>query len=799
MPHSNLGLTSHEARKRLEVQGPNEVIPSDFESTFSQLKHALFDPMGLMLLGLSFLYLLIGDRTDAIVLFIAFIPVTAVDVVLELKASKALRALKATLNPKAKVLRDSQITEVPSRELVVGDVLVFEEGQTLPADGKVLEVATLTLSEAALTGESIPLDKSEGHFFYAGTTVLSGRGLGLVEVTGRKTQYGKIARLLEKTEAEVSPLRKKVDRLVKKVLSLALLLAVILFAVELFRHRPFVESLIVALTFGMAAVPEEFPLVFTLYLSLGAWRLSKHGVLVKSLPSVETLGSVDVICTDKTGTLTEGRFQLEELQTLESSASDELWTSALMACEIHVVDSMELAIVAKSSVTAQKNIKNWKLIHDYPFELSGKHMSHVWHNADTGEWRMAMKGAMEGVLEHCDLSPEESQKIEKMTTPLAQSGKRLLGLATRGGSFNGDRIQDENKLKFIGVLVFNDPVRPSIKAAVLKCQEAGIQVKMLTGDHPLTAHAVADEVGMLHSHVHLYTGDQLSKMSESERFAAYEKGAIFSRVLPEQKHEMVQALKASGKIVAMTGDGINDAPALKLADIGISMGQNATDVARSSAQMVLLKNDFSGISEAVFEGRRIFSNLKRSFSYLVAFHIPIILLALCPPLLGWGDLLLPLHIVLLELIVHPVSAFTFENMSPDQAARNEKQGLLSSAQIGRSALAGMLVSLGALLLFYFLTKTQGIELARTAAFTSVLLGNIFFVLNESWPLLTRRFYITMVSIAFLSLAFVFVPTLATMFHFKMLGFRELFLSLLVASLALLTPLGGRNQHHTLPS
>lgn len=797
MPQSKLeisGLSPHEAKTLLEKNGPNEVIPSESESAFSQLKHALLDPMGLMLLGLSFLYLLIGDKTDALVLFIAFIPVTAVDVILELKASKALLALKSTLNPKAKVLRDSQIIEILSREIVVGDVLVFEEGQSLPADGKIIEASALSISEAALTGESIPLEKNNEDVFYAGTTVLSGRALGLVTVTGRKTKYGKIARLLEETETETSPLRKKVDYLVKKVLLVALGLACVLFGVELLRHRPFLESIIVALTFGMAAVPEEFPLVFTLYLSLGAWRLSKHGVLVKSLPSVETLGSVDVICTDKTGTLTEGKFQLEELHPLDKTLSDEnkdeLWTAALMACEIQVIDSMEIAIFAKAPESSKKIIQNWKLIHDYPFELAGKHMSHIWKN-EKGEERIAMKGAIEGVLEHCDSSAEEKTKIETLTMHFAQSGKRLLGLATKSGTFSGDRIQDEKNLKFIGVLVFNDPIRPSIKAAIAKCQAAGIQVKMLTGDHPLTAHAVADEVDILHSHDHLYTGDELSKMTEAQRFSAYENGAIFSRVLPEQKHEMVRALKASGKIVAMTGDGINDAPALKLADIGISMGQNATDVARSSAQMILLKNDFSGISEAVFEGRRIFSNLKRSFSYLVAFHIPIILLALCPPLLGWGDLLLPLHIVLLELIVHPVSAFTFENMAENKRA-HKKGVLLSAAQITRSAISGILVSLGALLLFYILSKTKGIDAARSTAFISVLIGNIFFILTETWPSLSLRFYITTLSISLLTLALAFIPTFASIFHFQILGPKELLWALGAGSLALIPHFRNKN-------
>ncbi|NBT60113.1 cation-transporting P-type ATPase, partial [bacterium] len=317
--------------------------------------------------------------------------------------------------------------------------------------------------------------------------------------------------------------------------------------------------------------------------------MSRHGVLTKSLPSVEALGSVDVICTDKTGTLTLGQFQLEALVALSELPTEFLWKCALMSCEVRIVDSMEAAISEKGQ-TYQHLLTGWNLEFDYPFESHGKHMSHVWKNLD-GTQVIAMKGAVEGVLEHCERSYQESAQITDQVRALTSQGKRLLGLAYRQGACTGNRQQDEIGLTFLGLLVFNDPTRESAKTAILECQKAGIEVKMLTGDHPDTAHAVADEIGMHHDHQLLFTGDELRKMEKQERWKAFQQGAIFSRVLPEQKHEMVQALKSLGKVVAMTGDGINDAPALKLADIGISMGVNATDVARSTAGMILLKND----------------------------------------------------------------------------------------------------------------------------------------------------------------------------------------------------------------
>jgi Ca2+-transporting ATPase len=334
--------------------------------------------------------------------------------------------------------------------------------------------------------------------------------------------------------------------------------------------------------------------------------------------------------------------------------------------------------------------------------------------------------------------------------------------------------EDEKGLSFAGLIVFSDPIRASASRAIAECQSANIQIKMLTGDHPLTAHAVANQTGILHDHAHLYTGDQIAKMSRDERWRAYRDGAIFSRVLPEQKYEMVQALKDRGLVVAMTGDGINDAPALKLADIGISMGANATDVARSAARMILTRNDFQGIVEAVFQGRKIFSNLKRSFSYLVSFHVPVIFLALLPPILGWGDLLLPIHIVLLELIVHPVSAFTFENMEADGKSR--EKGLMTGRRFFEAALSGILLSVGTLALFRLSQSSLEIDSARAVAMTTVLLGNVFFVIVESWPNVTRRLVITSASILGLSLLLNGVREAGALFHLGAITANQFFLA-----------------------
>lgn len=771
-PAIHLGLSSEEAHRRLIQHGHNEIVPSRLESLLGEAKKILLEPMGLMLLVLSVLYAVLGNRVDSLILLGAYFPVVGVDVLLEIRAHKALKALRAHLVVTSKVLRDGRVQEIQSREIVVGDVIVFEEGQSLPADGKILEAEALRINEAALTGESIPVDKSVGEDFLGGTIPLQGRGLGLVERTGRLTEIGKITGLVEQVTDSKTPLQRKVSALIRQGVVGAVVLAIFLFFIEWWRGETWIQAFIVALTFGMATVPEEFPVVFTLYLSLGAWRLSRHGVLVKSLPSVEALGSVDVICTDKTGTLTEGKFQLESLEAACNCEAELLWKVALMACETTVVDSMEAAIVEKGKPYFSL-LNEWRLKWDYPFENTGKHMSHVWESSD-GQFLIAMKGAVEGVLEHCKISSEDTERLEQRVHQLAAQGKRLLGLAYRSGPCRGERIADERELTFLGLLIFSDPVRTSVREAVGECQSAGIEIKMLTGDHPVTAHAVADEIGMDHDHQLLFTGDQLRRMDPQQRSLAFQQGAIFSRVMPDQKHEMVQALQASGKVVAMTGDGINDAPALKLADIGISMGLNATEVARSTAQMVLIKNDFKGIVEAVFEGRRIFSNLQKSFSYLIAFHIPVIVLAFVPPLLGWGHLLLPIHIVLLELIVHPISAFGFENLPITNKMR--LKGLLTWRRVFESVLAGVLLCIACLIVYRVVMAQESVDKARTLALATALFGMLFFVFDEAWPIVNRRLLLIGITLVGLIVALCQLPILENLFHVVELGKQEFALS-----------------------
>lgn len=495
------GLSNEEVQARLKIYGPNSVELDTFLSLRDQLIKILTDPMGLMLLALAMIYWILGDKSDSIIMLVAFVPVTAVDVLLEIRSTQALKALKRTLTKSIHVIRQNEIIEIQIEHLVPGDIIVFEEGQTLPVDGQILKSQNLVFNESSLTGESVPIEKNISDPFWGGTTVLSGNGVGLVEKTGKNSKYGTLAELVGKTEEGLSPLRKTINKLVKIIVLAASFVAIILFFLEYYRTQDFISSLIESLTLGMAAIPEEFPLVFTLYLSLGAWRLSQKGVLVKSLPSVEALGGVDVICTDKTGTLTEGIFQLEKFEILDNQLSQEMFSRiCLMSCEVNPIDSLEKAIFKKFS-EKQGLLKNWNLKFDYPFENYGKHMTHAWQNNLSGESLIAMKGATEGILDHCKtLSNEDKNKVLFLLEKYSSQGARVLSVGYSTLPATGKRSNDESEIKFAGLLIFSDPIREQVRSVIESCQKSGVQVKMMTGDHIMTAHYVADHIGLFHAH-----------------------------------------------------------------------------------------------------------------------------------------------------------------------------------------------------------------------------------------------------------------------------------------------------------
>jgi len=768
------GLSSTEAASRLRIFGPNLLVRGATRARLRELLRTLADPMAIMLAMVGAVYLAMGETRNGIVLLAALGPVLGVDVLLEARSHTALKKLAATVAPRAVVIRDLKETVVPTAEIVPGDVLIIREGDVLHADGIVRWAANLAIDESQLTGESEPQEKQpdqgpagsqapEASRFYAGSIVLAGHGFGEVAATGERTRYGNIARLVAEADAQPTPLQRKIARLARWLIGAAAIVSAAIFVLGLWKGRSPNQAFLYAITIAMSAVSEELLLVLSLFLTIGAWRLSRLGVLVRRLASVETLGSTTIICLDKTGTLTVGNFVLRlHLPLRDDVPIPALLEAAALACEPHAADSMERAIIGhcrKHRVDVDDLHSQWRLVHDYSFDIMGKHMSHVWVRSDSGKNGaptacIVAKGALEGVLEHCVLSPAELGRAQTANAELAAQGMRVIAVAGRfvgdiatGGAaeaprkpemeaagFTGVREQDERGLQLFGLLGFQDPLRSTVPAAVSECQSAGIRLKLITGDHALTAHAIAEAAGIIHEDAAIVTGDELDSMLP-ERFAEVARtSSIFARIRPEQKYGIVDALVRAGEVVAMTGDGINDAPALRRAHIGVAMGRRGTEVARAAAGLVLLEDDFGALVATVREGRRIFGNIQRAFRYLVAFKFSIVGLALFAPLLGLPVLLLPVDLVWLELIVHPVSALAFEGeQEPDNVMRHPPRDpaapIIAWSAALRSALCGVFLTAGALSL-YATHLYRGEAYARGIAMALVVSGSLILVWAE---------------------------------------------------------------------
>jgi len=794
------GLSNEEAARRLRHFGPNRLKAEDPHRRLKEILGTLADPMAVMLLLAAATYFLLGDNRDGFILLGALIPVLAVDVALEARSRDALKQLSETMAPKARVLRDGAEAEIPSEEVVPGDLLILKEGDRILADGVLRQCANFSADEAALTGESVPVSKKaapegpgEGpdSYFLAGSSVATGQALGEVLETGLRTRFGRIAQLVAEAQDEPTPLQKTTSRLVHRLVQVAVVVALGVLVLESARGLSFYQAFLSAVSLSIAAMPEEFPLVFTLFLSLGAFRLSRHGVLIKRMASVETLGSTTVICVDKTGTLTLGKFELDSHLPLAPWASEEaVLEASVLACELSPADPMEKAILdhtREHGVKVREVQERWQLVYDYDFDPVGKHMSHVWRKKENpGAWRIVAKGALEGILEHCEVSGEEREAAERENERLASHGARILAVAGKDGDFfTGKREEDEKGLQFLGLLAFRDPLRPEVPEAVAVCQGAGIHIKIITGDHLLTAHAVADAAGIRHEPENLLNAPGFSQLPPEQFLEKAREGVVFARVQPEQKYAIVEALKRSGEVVAMTGDGINDAPALKKADIGIAMGLKGTEVARASADMVLLSDSFSAIVETVKEGRRIFANIQKSFLFLIAFHIPIVVLALLCPLLGLPLFYLPIHLVWLELIVHPVSALVFEAepAAPDVMQRPPRPPLaplLPGRLVGLSVLTGVLLT-AAVLGFYVVRLPQGEAAARSAGLAVLILGILLITWSERagdkpwWRVpfpTTRRFWMVWLWVAVSLPVILETPALASVFRVEPLPLRD---------------------------
>ena len=790
------GLTSEEARVLLAKHGPNRLVPDKRRSPMAaSLLSAVSDPMVLLLAAAGLTYVLLRDTVDAVVTLVAVAPIVSIDLLLEARAERALEGLKKMTAPTAAVLRDGVRKVVPTEEVVPTDIVYLREGDIVPADGTFVEGSNVMVDESALTGESQPVVKDavgtgEQLEAYAGTTVLSGRGLTTVTTTGTATRYGKIGALVAGIGQTSTPLQRVIGRLVRRLAVVALVFCIAVVAIELVRGHGWGEGIIAGVSLGIAAVPEEFPMVFTLYLALGAWRLAKDRALIRRLAGVETLGSTTVICTDKTGTLTLGRQEIAGLVTEQgfigtgeplSPAANALLTSAVLASEPDPFDPLEQAIVryAGSEGVDVADLHRRRLLHDYPFDPLHKYITHVWSHGDG--FGVHAKGAIEGILKQSASDPETARAALEANRRLAGQGMRVLAVAAGDlAEPTGERAVDERALRFLGLVAFTDPVRPGVAEALRECRDAGVRVIVITGDHPETAHAVAHELDLPHDHgAEIAIGDLLDEADDETVAALVRTANLFARTRPENKHRLIQALKAQGHVVAMTGDGINDAPALREADIGVAMGQRGTEVAREAATMVLLDDNFATIVGAVRDGRRIFENLRRAFSYLIAFHVPLLLGALLVPLVGAPLLFMPIHLVLLELILHPTISLVFENDPPPpdlmrRPPRPSGAGLIAGREWLRPFAQGLTLTAGVLALYFVqISREAHVVDARALALACLLLGQMLLVLVERSPGMplwrtglrgNRALPSLLASILTTLVAVVYVPALADLLH-----------------------------------
>lgn len=675
------GLSEIEAQARLARDGANALTVDRQRSTLRLLGQVVAEPMFVLLVACGAIYLALGDRREALMLLAFVFVVMGITFVQQRRTERSLEALKDLSSPQALVVRDGMSRKIASSTLVCGDIVLLAEGDRVPADMQLVEAANLSVDESMLTGESVPVGKTasvpgdDGRVF-SGSLVTQGTAQGLVIATGARSALGRIGQSLEGLGEEATPIQRETKGVVNRVAMGGLILAAGLGCAYWFRTHDGLHSLLTGLTLAMAVLPEELPVVMTLFLGLGAWRLTREHVLARSIPAVELLGATTVLCVDKTGTLTANRMAVRRLWS-EVSAHDcndaatsplqddlhELLEFAVLASHRRAFDPMELAI----SESGQRLLahtehlhEDWTLVDDYPLSGEMLAMSRVWQSPDRSERMIAAKGAPEAIVDLCHLDASRASVIAEQVATMAQDGLRVLGVAR--ATFAASELpvnQHDFDFEFLGLVALEDPVRRDVPQAIKTCREAGIRVVMITGDHPATAQAIARQAG-IPGDGRVMTGSELAVLSEVQLRSRLADTHVFCRVQPDQKLRLVQAFRAQGDIVAMTGDGVNDAPALKAAHIGVAMGARGTDVAREAASLVLVNDDFGSLVTAVRYGRRVFANLRKAITFVVAVHVPIVGLSILPVMLGWPSLLMPVHILFLQLIIDPACSVVFE-------------------------------------------------------------------------------------------------------------------------------------------
>ena len=792
------GLTPEEVLLSRQTYGSNRLYIRPKRGFIHMLWDVLRDPMFLLLIVGCSLYFALGDHTEAWIMAVSVLFVFALEVIQEYRSEGALKALRQMAQPKVRVVRSGSRLEILTEEVVVGDLLVFEEGERLAADGRVVEARDLSLDESVLTGESLPVEKGteEGKdTVFQGATVSSGVGIALVTAVGSATIFGKLGKAIEQIDTEPTPFQSKINRFVRQMLIAGFLAFLLVLGINFSHEGNWMSAVLFSLAFALALIPEEIPVAFSAFLAIGAFRMSRQGVLVKQPKTVESLGSATVICLDKTGTITENRMSVAEVR--DFSGKNRVLEYAIWASEPDPFDAMEKAIYEAYAESPGAAVpKDYRLIHDYPLGGIPPMMTHVYQN-DSGKQLVASKGAVERILQVCTLGESARETVLRHTMELASKGYRILGVASAVWENEiHPANQDDFAWEFEGLVALYDPPKPNIREVMERFYQIGLKVKMVTGDYAQTGLNIATECGIRHNGGVL-TGEEVMQMGEEELSSRAGDMAIFARMFPDAKLRLVEALKSRGEVVAMTGDGVNDGPALKAAQIGIAMGRKGTEIAKGAASMVLLDDNLEHLITAVINGRKIYQNLKKAIRYVISIHIPIVLTVLLPLMLNWPYLhiLLPIHVVFLELIMDPTCVIAYENEPAEKRLLNRPPdsasgGLFTWRQLAWSLLQGLVLTAGILFMYQYAVARQGSEEeVRGAVFLTLMFSNIFLTLvNRSFRysiLKTIRYpnvslwYILMVTLG-VALAIYLIPILSDLFKVALIRPSDFYLCALVA-------------------
>jgi Ca2+-transporting ATPase len=812
------GLSNDQVVESRVKNGLNSIDYQDTNTFLSSLIAMVKAPMFLLLITAASIYFIIADYGNGIFMTAAIILVSTISLYQESKSRNAIESLRKLTQPKSKVIRNGAIMEIPSKEIVLGDFMQIEEGNYIPADGIIIQSNDFSANESILTGESLAVfknEKSDDKKVFQGTIVSSGLAICEVTAIGNQTQLGKIGKSLESIEEEKTPLQIQIGSFVQKMSLVGLVIFSVVWAVNYYNSRMVLDSLLKALTLAMSIIPEEIPVAFTTFMALGAWRLMKLGILVKQTKTVETLGSASVICIDKTGTITQNKMSLAQWYTFSDDIIKgvgkpnnnnnnttlnpneiELLSLAMWASEPIPFDAMEMALheaYSKLEITDER--AHFELVHEYPLEGNPPMMTHVFQNK-SGNRIIAAKGAPEAIMDRSTLSKKDKEQINTAMETMAKEGFRVLGVGV--AEFSGSdffKKQQEFIFQFKGLVAFYDPPKENMNKVLNQFYKAGIQVKIVTGDNAVTTSTIARQIGFRNPENTL-NGDELMAMDDATLKGKVMETTLFTRMFPEAKLKIIKALKENNQIVAMTGDGVNDGPALKSAHIGIAMGKKGTEIAKNAANLILIDDDIAKMTDAIAMGRKIYINLKKAIQYIISIHIPIIMIVLIPLALGWiyPNIFSPVHVIFLEIIMGPTCSIIYENEPMERNQMEQKPRPFTTTffnlkEITISIIQGLVITLGLLLVYQYCVVEKCTEsVTRTTVFLTLIASNIFLTLaNRSFDysiFTTLRYKNNLVLIiigitVLITVLLLFIPALSHFFMFDTVSPLQMGMSVLV--------------------